>query len=184
MSYSNSVAAEVARNRGWFLFLGILLIIAGSVALILPAATAIAVDLLIACLLILSGIASLIQAFSARQWRGVLLTRFSGLLALAAGILLLAFPWEGALSLALLLAAFFLADGVIRVSLALRMRGEKGWGWFLVSGILALIIGCLVAAGWLGSSLYFIGILVGLHLLLSGWAVMFIGLTMRKACSR
>ncbi|MDX1653802.1 MAG: DUF308 domain-containing protein, partial [Candidatus Competibacteraceae bacterium] len=127
----------LADNRGWLFALGAILIVLGSLAILVPPAAALAVELLLGWLLVIGGIALIVHAFRARAWGGLAVEMAVGLVYLLVGVLLLVYPLEGILTLTLLLAALLIAEGALRSVAALRLRPTAGWGWLLANGILS-----------------------------------------------
>lgn len=171
----------IQRNSGWFIGLGILWMVFGILAIILPTVAGVAVDILLGILFLVGGAAQIVHAARAKGWRGTVWQGLGGVLALILGAVLLFFPWQGLLALTVVLAAFFLANGVFKIVAAFGNRDMKGWGWLLFSGILSIIIGVLVTIGWPASALWAVGILVGIELLFMGWWMMIAGWAARSA---
>jgi uncharacterized membrane protein HdeD (DUF308 family) len=169
----------LSRNWGWLLAVGILMIILGVIAIGAPVVATIAVQVMLGWLLVIGGLAEGIHAFMAQGWRGFLLELLSAILYLAVGILLLVNPVEGALALTVVLAVFLIVEGIFKIIMALRVRDHRGWGWLLASGILSLILGVLIWAQWPASGLWVIGLLVGIQLLFTGWALVMLALAAR-----
>lgn len=166
----------VFHSRGWSIFWGVLLIIAGILALLMPEIAALATVLTLAWLLIFAGIVEVVHAFQTRRRNGFGWKLAAGIITLLLGIAILVFPIAGIATLALWIGAFIFAGGIVRLILAFRVRPAKGWGWVLVDAILSIVIGGLIAWGWPASSIAFIGLLTGFWLLFSGfWRVMLDG---------
>jgi uncharacterized membrane protein HdeD (DUF308 family) len=169
----------LSRNWGWLLALAILMIILGLMAVAAPVYATFALQVLLGWILIIGGIAQGIHAFMAKGWGGFFFELLSALLYLAVGVLLLVNPVEGALALTIVLAAFLIVEGIFKIVMAWRVRGHPRWGWLLASGILSLILGALIWAEWPSSALWVIGLLVGVHLLFTGWALLMLALAAR-----
>jgi uncharacterized membrane protein HdeD (DUF308 family) len=176
-----TVTTEVREHRGWFLLLGIALVLLGIAALTFPFVSTLAAELLVGSVLTISGALSLVHAFRAARWKGFLLSLLGALLSLAVGILLLVYPMTGILSLTLVVGAFFLAGGTLRVMLALRLRPVDHWGWLLASGLLALALGVLILLQWPQAAVWVIGVLVGIDLIFAGWSSIFLSMAARHA---
>ena len=166
---------------GWLLALGILWIILGTLAIIMPFAATLAVEMVFGVLFLIGGVAQLIQAFKAKGWGGAAFQVVSGLLALALGVILLLFPLQGVFTLTILLAAFFVAQGIVKIISAFRERPSSGWGWLLFSGLLGLVVGIIIWAGLPGTAIWVLGLLVGIELIFSGWAMVMIAMARKKA---
>ena len=163
-------------RRGWSNAWGILLIVIGILALIMPGVAALATVLILAWLLIFAGIVEIVHAFQTRRRAGFGWKLAAGIITLVLGICILLFPVAGIATLALWIGAFIFAGGIVRLILAFRVRPAKGWGWVLLDGILSIVIGGLIAWGWPASSIAFIGLLTGFWLLFSGvWRIMLDG---------
>lgn len=148
---------------------GIFFILLGIAALIAPFIFTLSFELVIGCLLILGGI---IQAFRSLQQgietSGFWLTFLASLLSVVCGIFLLARPLQGIIALTLLLGIFFFFDGASKIWLWFAAKGASYRNLFLFSGILSLLIGCIIYFGLPGSAFWVIGILVGVNLLMTG----------------
>lgn len=163
-------------SRGWAIFWGILLIITGVLAILMPGIAALATALTLAWLLILAGCIEIVHAIQTRHRPGFGWKLLSGIVTLLLGLSLFFFPVAGIASLALLIGAFVFAGGVVRLILAFKLRPQKGWGWVLFDALLSIVIGGLIAYGWPATSLAFIGLLTGFWLLFTGvWRVILDG---------
>jgi uncharacterized membrane protein HdeD (DUF308 family) len=155
----------------WLLGLGVLLSVLGILLIAAPVLGTLAVDLMVGWFLILGGIAQLIHAFTVKAWRGFALQLLSGVLYGVVGILLVFYPMAGAQALTLLLATFLAIEGFVRILMALRVRPDHGWGWILFGGIVTVILAVMIWGQWPSSSLWVIGLLVGINLLFTGWSL-------------
>src|SRR5208282_1336949 len=142
-------------------------------AVALPVAATIAVEIYIGWLFLISGIIGLVAMFSAHDVPAFLWSLVTAALSVAVGVMLIWNPVAGALSLTLVLAAFFIAEGVFQVatSIAYRHVIAASWGWMLVSGISDLLLAMVIILGWPISAVWALGLLVGINLLTSGWAI-------------
>ena len=172
---------QIAEHWGWFLTLGILLVIAGVAAILFPLLSTIATKIVLGWIFLVSGALLVIHAFSIKQWRGFLLGLLLGALYIVAGGWLAFFPFTGIITLTLLLAALFLAEGVLEVMMAVRVRPHEGWGWLLVSGLVAIAVGVMIAAELPSSAVWAIGLLTGINLLSSGVSFVVLALAGRRA---
>ena len=171
----------IAEKWGWFLALGIVLILAGLAAIAFPLLGTIAVKIMLGWLFLIGGAVMIVHAFQTPGWGGFLWEVLVGLLYVVAGAYLAFFPLTGLLTLAILLAMLFIAEGVFEVIQAFRVRPHEGWGFLLLSGIAALAVGVLIALGLPGSAEWALGLLVGINLLFSGWSYVFLALAGRRA---
>ncbi len=164
---------QLRHQWGWLLALGICLIIVGTIAfLILPAAT-LGTAMVLGGLFIVSGIIEGIHAFRVRGWGGMFLHLIGAVLGLFVGFLILTHPVAGALVWTLLSAAFFTVIGFFRLVAAISLKFPN-WGWAVFDGIVTIALGILLWAEWPWSGIWFLGIAVGVSLILRGWTyVMF-----------
>ncbi len=167
---------DIREHKGWFIALGVLLIILGTAAIVFPFVAALAATLLIGWILLFAGIGQSTHAFRVHRWRGFMLALLGGILAMAVGISLLFFPLAGILSLTLLIGAYFLANGTIRIVLSLQLRPAPGWGWMLFGGIISILLSLLVLVQWPSAATWLIGLLVGVDLVFGGWALLWLAL--------
>jgi uncharacterized membrane protein HdeD (DUF308 family) len=176
-----------ALHDHWGLFLaeGIILVILGLIAIVIPPLATLATTILIGWLFVISGIAGLIMTFRARHTPGFWWALLSAVIALIAGGLLLWQPLVGVLSLTFVLIAFFLIDGVLSIFLAIEHRRELvgRWGWILVSGIVDLVIAGIIWAGLPGTAAWALGLLVGIDLVFGGAALIMVALAARRGAA-
>lgn len=156
-------------SRGWFIALGIFLIATGVGALMFPLAATLSVELFVGSAVLIVGIATLVHAFKSTGWGGFLIELFIAATYIVGGVLFLINPFAGMIALTAVLGGFFALDGILRIIMAIQIRGERSWAFFLVSGLLSLMLAILIAAGIAnGASLNFIGFLVGINLMFAG----------------
>ena len=172
--------SEGSAKSGFLLVFGTLWIILGIIAISAPLMTTLALAIIVGWVFIFGGAGQIIGAFANRVERGWPFQLLIGLLYLGAGFYLLRFPVGGAMTLAFFIGMLVLLAGILKIALALHMRGMPNWGWTLLSGVLSLLLGILiwrrpVAAAW------FIGLLVGINILFIGWSMVSAGLAARKA---
>lgn len=122
----------------------------------------------------------LVHAFSIKGWRGFLMELLIGALYVVAGGWLAFFPFTGIVTLTILLAALFLAEGVLEVVMALRVRPHEGWGWLLLSGLVAIAVGVLIAYELPSSATWAIGLLAGVNLVSTGVSFIVLALAGRR----
>lgn len=156
-------------NHGWQIAWGVLLIIAGILAVLMPGIAALATVLVFAWLLIFSGGFEIAYAVQTRHRGGFGWKLVSGILTLVLGIAMLAVPVAGVASLALLVGGFLLATGIARAILAFRLKPRRGWGWVLFDALLSIALAILIVIGWPASSLAIIGLLTGFSLIFTGF---------------
>lgn len=175
-----SLKAGLQRCSKTLLIAGIALIVLGMVAIVAPGIATLFVTTFLGWLFIISAVAEFYLAFQVHGgWRiaGAVLT---GLISLVAGVWLLVNPAAGAAALTLLLAAYFVATGVVKGIAAFQLRGVGGAGWTFFSALCSVILGLLVFSGWPGTAIWLLGLIVGIDLLFYGWAL----LALRSAVHR
>ena len=160
------------KSKGWFLAAGILLIITGVAAITLPFVIAVAIEVLLGWILVISGVIQIVHSFRALSSGKCILRLLRGILYLAIGIMFLVYPMQGVLTLTLLLAILFMFEGLIKIIVALQLRPMSNWGWMLASGIAALVISTIIWTGWPGTAAWVIGLLVGINLIFGGWTML------------
>jgi len=166
----------IAEKRNWFIALGILLIAIGVLAIAFPFATTIATEIFLGWLFLIGGLFQVVQAFSTQRWSQFFLNILLGILYFLAGAWLAFFPLAGIVTLTIFLVALFIAEGILQIIMAFRIRPMRGWGWMLVSGILALLVGVLIYAQLPSSAVWAIGLLVGINIISTGWAYLLLAL--------
>jgi uncharacterized membrane protein HdeD (DUF308 family) len=166
-----------------FLFEGILLVILGIAALILPPLASLAITIFLGWMFLISGIGGLVVTFWARNMPGFWWSLISAALAVLAGMVLLARPMQAVLTLTIVLGAYFLAEGVTTIMYALEHRRELTgrWSWLMISGLVDIVISFLVITGLPSSAEWAIGILVGINLLFGGATLIGISLAARNS---
>jgi uncharacterized membrane protein HdeD (DUF308 family) len=165
-------ALHTTSDSGWRVAWGVLLIIAGILAIVMPGVAALATALIFGWLLLFSGIFEIAYAVHTRAHAGFGWKLASGILTLVLGVAIVFLPVAGIASLALLVGAFLFAGGIARVVLSFRLRPARGWGWVLFDGLLSIALAILIAIGWPASSIAFIGLLTGFTLVFTGiWRI-------------
>jgi uncharacterized membrane protein HdeD (DUF308 family) len=172
---------HISESWGWFLALGILLILAGVAAIAFPLLSTIATKIMLGWIFLIAGVVMAVHAFSIQQWRGFLMELLLAVLYIVVGGWLAFFPFTGIITLTILLAALFLAEGVLEVIMAMRVRPHEGWGWLLISGLIAIVVGVMIAAELPGSAAWAIGLLAGINLLSTGVSFVVLALAGRRA---
>ena len=166
-----------------FLFEGVALLVLGALAILLPMIATIAVTIIIGWLFLVSGILGFIATFGARGAPGFWWSLISAIVATAAGLVLLLQPVSGALSLTLVMIAFFIVEGVATILYALDHRRELSgrWEWMLVSGVVDLLLAAIILSGYPGTAIWALGLLLGVNMIFGGAALVGIALQARSA---
>lgn len=171
---------EAKKNSGLLIFLGVLTVIFGVMAVGAPLIMGVAVSMFVGFLLLGSGIARIVHALKSRQWGTGFWGTIIGLLGVAAGLLMIFRPIVGLMTLTLLLAIYFLVDGICEIIAAFKIKPDQGWGWVLFNGIIALLLGIMIWRQWPVSGAWAIGVLVGIHILITGWTMIILGTGARR----
>ena len=174
-----------ALHRHWVLFLieGIVLLVLGVFAVLVPPVATLAITILFGWLFLISGGVGLITTFWMRSAPGFWWSLISAALGIVVGLLLLARPLGGALSLTLLLIAFFIVEGAVSIMFALDHRRELSgrWGWMLLSGAIDLALAMMIFAGLPSTAAWALGLLVGINMIFGGTAMIVMALHARKS---
>ena len=171
---------EAKKNSGLLIFLGVLTVIFGVMAVGAPLIMGVAVSMFVGFLLLGSGIARIVHALKSRQWGTGFWGTIIGLLGVAAGLLMIFRPLVGLMTLTLLLAIYFLVDGICEIIAAFKIKPDQGWGWVLFNGTIALLLGIMIWRQWPVSGAWAIGVLVGVHILITGWTMIVLGTGARR----
>lgn len=162
----NSLAG--GESRSWSIVIGVLLIILGIAAIFLPFIAGIAVNLVLGWVLLFAGVAHLVYAWSARGAGAVIWQVILGIVYILVALYLLIHPTRGLLTLTLVLAVYFIIEGILEIITFFRLRRFGPAIWFLIDGIVTLVLGAFIWAHWPFSSVWAIGTIIGVSLLFSG----------------
>jgi uncharacterized membrane protein HdeD (DUF308 family) len=174
-------SAEILRKRwGWLIALGIVQVIGGVAAMAVPAVASLVAVGMFGAILLVSAVFHVIHAFKVRGWKGFALHLLGGLLYGAAGVIVLLYPLNGAVSLMLVIGVLFIVDGSVRMLLATALKPRSGWGWFLAAGLMSIALGVMLLIMWPVGALWIIGMLFGINFLFSGLMVTMVALQARR----
>ncbi len=182
-SLQHSLGSELAPLRaksGWIIALGIVYVIAGFVALGSVVIATIASVLIVGVMMVVAGVAEVINAFQVKSWGKFLLWALLGVLYIIAGFVTFENPILAALVLTLVLGASLVASGVMRIVLAFSMKREMPWIWVAVSGVITLLLGLLILARWPINSVYILGLFLGVDLVVAGASWIGLGAGLRR----
>ncbi len=175
--------AILKRASGWSIALGILMIIAGIIAMFAPWEAGLVITIVVGWSAIFNGIAQIIFGVRTHGGWHVLLEVLLGIIYIIAGVYLLMHPVGGLLALTLILASFLLVYGVFALVLAFQIKPRGGWGWVLFDGIVTILLGVLIWAHWPFNSDWVVGTLFGISIFMSGVTRLMMSLALRKAVS-
>lgn len=173
----------IAYGNYWhrFMFFGIALMILGAISIGASTVATLFSVIILGIIIFLSGAIILFDAFTFwwKKWSGFLVHAIIGILYLSIGLMLIRNPIEGSVSLTLLLGIFYIAAGVFRIAFSSLLQTPR-WGWSWFNGLITLIIGILIITSWPGSSLFIIGLFVGIDLVFTGLAYVMSALAARN----
>jgi uncharacterized membrane protein HdeD (DUF308 family) len=181
-----SELGNLRRHCCWFFFLGLLLVVCGVAAIVLPAATAVASltgVVFLGVLLTAAGLATIFASYRAGRWSGLLLHLFVGVLYLVSGLLILDSPGRSALSITLLIAMLFIVMGIFRILGAAIIQFPQ-WGWSLLNGVVTLLAGMVIYRHFPESAIWVIGLLVGIEMLFCGWTWIMLAAGIKRLARR
>jgi uncharacterized membrane protein HdeD (DUF308 family) len=171
---------SVKKPAGWLVFLGILVVISGVLAIGAPFIAGLSVTIFVGAMIMVAGISQLIHAFSLKYKQGLIAGIILSVLSILAGLFLMIRPLQGLLGLTLIIGIFFIADGIGWISMAFSHKPEKGWGWHLFSGIISVILGIMIFFQWPLSGVWAIGVLFGVRMINAGFGMAFFGSAIRS----
>lgn len=173
--------APLRAKWGWIVALGVVYTVAGFIALGSVAMATVVSVFVVGVMMIVAGVAEVISAFQIKTWGKFLLWVLLGLLYVVAGFVTFQNPLLAAVLLTLILGASLVASGVMRIILAFSMKRETPWIWVALSGAVTLLLGVLILMRWPVSSLYILGLFLGIDLIFAGASWIGIGLGLRRA---
>jgi uncharacterized membrane protein HdeD (DUF308 family) len=174
--YGGDAAKSV---RGWVIFAGIVMLIAGALAVAYEVTATVASVIAFGWLLMAAGFIQIVHAVQVRTWSGFLLYLLDGIIRTVVGTMLVLYPTAGAEAITLLLAVYFIVAGTFRMfGSAILMF--PSWGWSVASGVISIALGIMLGMQWPSSSTWFIGLAVGIDLMLYGWALLMFGAAVKR----
>lgn len=172
---SGYAAGDFGLHWEWLVALGILWIVLGALAIVAAGWTTLITVIVLGWLLVFTGIVRIVHAFGVRIREGFFLDLLLGVLRIVVGVLMVAMPGLTAVSLTLLLAAFFCVGGLYRIGFGFATRlGSRAW--IVLNGLISLALGILIFLQWPSSSIWVIGMFVGIDLIFEGWTMIVAGL--------
>jgi uncharacterized membrane protein HdeD (DUF308 family) len=178
---TGSDTAPLRAKWGWIVALGVVYLIAGFIALGSVAMATVVSVLVVGVMMIVSGVAEVISAFQIKSWGKFLLWALLGVLYIIAGFVTFQNPLLAAVLLTLVLGASLVVSGIMRVVLAFSMKRETPWIWIALSGVITLLLGVLILLRWPVSSVYILGLFLGIDLIMAGAGWIGLGLGLRRA---
>jgi len=179
-----SAASFVKKAVNWSIGLSVLMIVAGVLAIASPLAAGVAVNVLVAWLLVFSGCAHLVFAWNTRSTGGFLWELLLGVVYIFIGVYLLIHPLAGLASLTIALAIYLLLEATLEFVLGFTLRPLPGSGWLLFDGIITLILAVMIWRTWPSNTAWVIGTLVGISMLFSGTSRLMVSMAARSVTSK
>ena len=177
-------ALEPLRAKsGWIVALGVVYVIAGVIALGSVVFATVVSVFVVGIMMLIAGVAEVINAFQIKTWGKFLLWLLLGVLYIVAGFLTFDNPLLAAAVLTLLLGVALIASGIMRIILGFNMRRGMPWGWVVFSGVVTLLLGLIILAHWPVSSLYVLGVFLGIDLIIAGIGWIGVGSGLRRLTS-
>jgi len=174
------IAATIHSHWKLVLTQGIVMMALGFLAVVEPNVATLAVSIFVGWLFFIGGIFRALSVWRSRAMPGFAWSLLTALLAIVFGLILIFRPLAGALTLTMILVAFFILEGITAIVLAVQHRAHlRSWGWVLFSGIVDLLLAFLIWAGWPSSADWAIGLLVGINMLFFGLSLVMTSLTAR-----
>lgn len=166
----------IRQHRGLFIFESIVFMILGLLALFIPGFFTLSFEILVGLLFLVGGAVQLFRTFQSKTSTNRCLTLLSAILYIAAGIVMLLYPAVGILSMTLVIAILFFLQGLFQIWFGFSARSLPRWFWWVISGLISIALAAIVWSGWPESAIWFIGILVGVNLFITGLAQFFVAL--------
>jgi uncharacterized membrane protein HdeD (DUF308 family) len=174
--------AEVFRTKWlWLVLLGTVLIVAGFLAILMPAVSEVAASKVLGSVLAICGVLQIMQSAKMANWAVFMWQLLLGILSAVGGTLIYLDPFAGVIVITILIAIVFAAHGVTQIGFALKVRRQPGWYWFLVSGCIAVVVGGLLVLKLPYSHSFTPATVAGVSLMVAGWAYVAMALASRKA---
>ena len=171
---------HVASKWGWFVALGVVLLLLGVLALGDVVVVTLIGPIFIGAMLLVGGVFQVVHAFMVKTWSGFLLSMLGGIVYAVGGLLIMNEPVQGALVITLFLIVALMIGGILRIVVAVRHREMNGWWLMALSGLISVLIGFLLYASFPWSGLWVLGTLIGVELIVQGATWLMFGMALRR----
>lgn len=171
---------ETRGKWGWFVALGVLLLIFGGIAFGNLVIATVASVYVVGTMMLVAGIIEIVHAFGVKSWGNFFWWLLSGLLYAVAGVLAFYNPLLASAVLTFLLAVSLVASGILRLWVGFKHKSARGWGWIVAAGVVTTLAGLVIALGWPVNSLWVLGLFLAIDLIFQGWTFIAFGLALRK----
>jgi uncharacterized membrane protein HdeD (DUF308 family) len=165
---------------GWIVALGVVYVIAGLIALGSVVAATVVSVFVVGIMMLIAGIAEVINAFQVKSWGRFFFWLLLGALYIVAGFVTFENPLLAAAVLTLILGVALIASGIMRIILAFSVQEGAPWIWIVISGVITLLLGLIIVAHWPVSSLFVLGLFLGIDLVIAGAGWIGLGLSLRR----
>ncbi|WP_426228770.1 HdeD family acid-resistance protein [Pararhizobium sp. DWP3-4] len=172
---SIALRPSLKEKWGWFVALGVALIMGGGIAFGNVMAATVASVYYVGMIMLIGGVLHLMQAFRVKKWESVFYWILSGACYTVAGVFAFLNPLLASAALTLLMAAALIIAGGFRIWTAFKLRPLAGWGWIALGGLVTLLAGLIIAAGWPVNSLWILGLFLAIDLVMQGLALIAFG---------
>lgn len=181
LEVDKEMLSTIKRHAGVGMAVGVIVVVAGILALLSPLVAGLSVAIAVGVLIVASGVSRLFLAFRMGSFGHGLLVFLLGLLSIVIGGYMLSRPGMALATLTLVLAVYFVVDGVFQIIWAFRLRPIKGWGWSLFSGVVSLALGIMIWRQFPVSGVWAVGTLAGIHMVFGGSSVASVCAAARRA---
>ena len=177
---ATSVVGIARQSLNWSIGYSILMILAGILAIAMPPVAGMAVNIVVAWLLLFSGAMHLVFAWHTRTAGAAAWEVLLGLVYGLTGVYLLAQPLAGLAALTLALAIYLFLEAVLEFTVWSSLRRLPGAGWLLFDGVVTLALAVMIWRSWPASTEWVLGTLVGISMLFSGTTRLMLSLSARQ----
>ena len=174
------LAEGIKGNAGLTIVSGVILLIAGMLAIGSPLVAGLSITIMVGAMLAVSGIGQCFLAFRTGAFGRGLMVLIVGVLMTITGFYLMQQPVSGLATLTIILMSYLLATGVLEIIVSFQLKPEDGWGLLLFNGFVTLVLGILLWRQFPLSGAWAIGVLFGIKMIFTGWAFIFIGRNVKK----
>jgi uncharacterized membrane protein HdeD (DUF308 family) len=189
-SASNSPSASaslwpesIKDHRTLFLVEGVILVVLGTAAILVPVVATLAFALFLGWLFLIGGIVGAVTTMMHRHSPGFWWSLLSSIVTLIAGLLLIGWPLGGAVSLTLVLAAYLAAEGIASMMFAYQHRSAlpARWGWLFLNGVIDLVLAAIILVLLPAGALWALGLFIGIDFVFGGFSLIAMALAPRAA---
>lgn len=163
-----SASNDLSKSRGWLIIGGILSIFVGFAAMGSPLLFSLVIAQFLGAFVLASGVISLGMAIFGKHQGHRILEGLSGLIRIAAGVVLLACVASSLMVITLIFAIFLIVEGIFVAVAAFKLRAHAGWMWTLISGLASIVLGIMVYVRWPSDSAWVLGLLFGINMIFTG----------------